>query len=153
MRDSKLSDNILPNKLFVIHIPDIFQWFRFNPLGEVIRANQYISFIPCCLIEKPYNILPPLSERPGTGQGIEDPSRLVNVWGKFLTLVTLFHIVLCFFLHIRPPIALCKGPVWLPQISSCNSSKSSSTASGCIHSRYGSEKDLLYNFWSSNNQN
>ena len=39
-RDSKPSDNILPNKLFGIHIPDICQWFSFNPLGEVIRANQ-----------------------------------------------------------------------------------------------------------------
>ena len=44
-------------------------------------------------------------------------------------------------------------PVWLPQVPSCNFSKSSSTASGCIHSRYGPEKDLLYNFWSLNSQN
>ena len=39
-RDSKPSDNILLNKLFGIHIPNIFQLFHFNPLGEVIRANQ-----------------------------------------------------------------------------------------------------------------
>ena len=39
-RDSKPSDNILPNKLFGIHIPDICQWFHFNPLGEVIHVNQ-----------------------------------------------------------------------------------------------------------------
>ena len=43
--------------------------------------------------------------------------------------------------------------VWLPQIPSCNSSRSSSTASGCMHSRYGLEKDILYNFWSLDNQN
>ena len=43
--------------------------------------------------------------------------------------------------------------MWLPQIPSCNSSKSNSIASGCMHSKYGPQKDLLYNFWSSNNQN
>ena len=84
----------------------------------------------------------------------------MNVWCKSLTLITLFHIFLCFFLHIWPPIALCEGPMrqwpvplWLPQISLCNSSRRSSTASGCMHNRYGPEKDLLYNFWSSDNQN
>jgi len=38
--DSKPSDNILPNEFFGIHIPNIRQWFCFNPLGEVIRADQ-----------------------------------------------------------------------------------------------------------------
>ena len=40
MRDSELSDNILPNEFFGIHISDIRQWFRFNLLGEIIRADQ-----------------------------------------------------------------------------------------------------------------
>ena len=44
-------------------------------------------------------------------------------------------------------------PVWLSQISSCNSSRSNSTASGCMHNRYGLEKNLLYNFWSLDSQN
>ena len=43
--------------------------------------------------------------------------------------------------------------VWLPQIPSCNSSRSSSTASRFMHSRYGPEKVLLYNFWSLESQN
>ena len=43
--------------------------------------------------------------------------------------------------------------VWLPQIPSCNSSKSNSDAWGCMHSRYGLEKERLYNFWSSDSQN
>ena len=43
--------------------------------------------------------------------------------------------------------------VWLPQIPSCNSSRSNSDASGCMHSRYGPEKDRLYSFWSSDSQN
>ena len=43
--------------------------------------------------------------------------------------------------------------VWLPQIPLCNSSKSNSDASGCMHSIYGPEKERLYNFLSSNSQN
>ena len=39
------------------------------------------------------------------------------------------------------------------QIPSCNSSKSSSDASGCMQSRYGPEKKHLYSFWSLDSQN
>ena len=45
------------------------------------------------------------------------------------------------------------SPVWLPQIPSCNSFRSSFDTSGCMHSKYGIEKERLYNFWSSDNQN
>ena len=44
-------------------------------------------------------------------------------------------------------------PVCLPQILSCNSSRSSFDASGCMHSKYGLKKERLYNFWSSDSQN
>ena len=44
-------------------------------------------------------------------------------------------------------------PMWLPQIPSCNSSRSSSNALGCIHSKCGPKKEHLYNFWSSDSQN
>ena len=44
-------------------------------------------------------------------------------------------------------------PVWLSQIPSCSAFRHSSTASGCMHSKYGLEKKRLYNFWSSNSQN
>ena len=43
--------------------------------------------------------------------------------------------------------------VCLPQIPSCNSSRSNFDASGCMHSKYGPEKKCLYNFWSLNSQN
>ena len=43
--------------------------------------------------------------------------------------------------------------VWLPQIPSCYSLRSSSDASRCMHSKYGPEKERLYNFWSSDSQN
>ena len=41
MRDLKLSDNIFSKKFLGIHIPNIGQWFSFNPFGEVIRADQW----------------------------------------------------------------------------------------------------------------
>ena len=44
-------------------------------------------------------------------------------------------------------------PVWLPQIPSCSSSRSDSNISGCTQSRYGPEKERLYNFLSLDNQN
>ena len=44
-------------------------------------------------------------------------------------------------------------PVWLPQIPSYNSSRSSFDASRCMHSKYGLEKECLYIFWFSNSQN
>ena len=44
-------------------------------------------------------------------------------------------------------------PVWLPQIPSCNSSRSNSDVSGCMHGEYDLEKERLYNFWSLDSQN
>ena len=111
MRDFKLSDNIFPNKSLGIHIPDICQWFSFNPFNEVIRADQQIPLISYCLREKTYNVQAPLSKRPRVGQRVKDSSWLMNVWCKSLALVTLLHMLLCFPLHIWPPIALGKGPV------------------------------------------
>ena len=72
MKDPKLSNNIFPNKSLHIHVPDICQWFNFNPLSEVIYADQQPSLIPCCLRERPYNIQAPLSKRPRVGQRIEN---------------------------------------------------------------------------------
>ena len=43
-------------------------------------------------------------------------------------------------------------PLWLPQIPSCNSSRSSSDASRWMRSRYGLEKERLYNLWSLDSQ-
>ena len=148
MRDSKLSDNILS-----IRISNICQRFSFNLLGKVICVNQQVSFIPCRFRERTYNVQSSLGKRLRAGQWVKDSSWLMNVWCKSLALVTLLHIFLWFLLYIWPPIALCEGPVgqrpalvWLPQIPSCNSSRSSSTASRCMHNRYGLEKYLLYNF-------
>ena len=73
MRDSGPSDNVSPNKLLGIHISDIYQWFGFNPFGEVISADKQISFIPRCFRKWPYDIQAPLSKQPRAGQWNEDP--------------------------------------------------------------------------------
>ena len=84
----------------------------------------------------------------------------MNIRSKSLTLVTFLHVLLCFLLYIQPPISLSEDsvnkdlpPVWLSQIPSCNSSRSSYDASGCMHNKYGLKKERLYNFWSSDSQN
>ena len=56
VRNSKPSDNIFPNESLGIHLPDIRQWLSFNPLSEVVYADQQISLIPCCLREKTYDV-------------------------------------------------------------------------------------------------
>ena len=43
--------------------------------------------------------------------------------------------------------------MWLPQISSCNSSRNSSDILGWMHSRYGLEKERLYSFLSLDSHN
>ena len=160
MWDPKPSDNIFPNKSLGIHVPIICQWFSFNRLSEVICTDQQPSLIPCCLRERSYDIQASLSKWSRVGQRIKDSPWLVNVWCKFLALVTLLHILLCFLLHVWPPVSLSKAlwdkdlpPVWLLQIPSCNSFRSSSDASRCRHNKYGLEKERLYNFWSSDSQN
>ena len=56
MRDPKSGDNIFLNKSLGIHVPDICQWFSFNPLDKVICGDQQPSLILCYLKELPYNI-------------------------------------------------------------------------------------------------
>ena len=153
MGDSKLCDNIFPEKSFCVHVPDIRQWLNFDPLSKIVYPDQQVPLIPCYFGEKAYDVQSPLTKGPRAGQWIENSSKLMNIWHKSLALITLLYILLCFILHIWLPITLCEGPVgqgsapvWLPQIPSCNSSKSYSIALGCTHSKHRPEKDLLYNF-------
>ena len=66
-RDSKPSENIFPNESFGIDVPDIRQWFNFNPFGEVVCVDQQVSLIPCCPGEGTYNVQAPLSKWPRVG--------------------------------------------------------------------------------------
>ena len=111
MRNPKPSDNVLSHKPFGIYVPNVCQWLSFNPLDKVISADQKPSPIFCCFGEGPHNVQTPLSKRLGTRQRIKKVLWLMNVGRKSLTLVTLFHIFLCFPLYIGPPISLSKGPV------------------------------------------
>ena len=54
--DPKTCDNVFPNKLLGIHIPDICQGLSFNPLSKVVRADQLIPHIPCYLGERVNNV-------------------------------------------------------------------------------------------------
>ena len=111
MRDPKPSYNIFPNKSLGIHVPNVSQWFSFNPLGKVICVDQHVPLISCSLRKRTYNIQAPLSERLRVGQRIKDSSQLVDVWCKSLALVTLLYIFLYFLLHDRPPISLSDGSI------------------------------------------
>ena len=55
-RDPESCDNFFSNKFLGIHIPDICQGLSFNPLSEVVYADQQIPLIPCCLGEMTNNV-------------------------------------------------------------------------------------------------
>ena len=107
--DPTPSDNIFPYKSLGIHISDICQRLNFNPFGEVIGANQQPPPISYCFSEGAHNIHAPLCKGLGAGQRVENNHWLMDILGVSLTLVILFHIFLCFFLHIRPAIPLGEG--------------------------------------------
>ena len=110
-------------KFLGIHVPDICQRLSFNPLCEVIRADQQVSLISLRLGERAYNVQALLSEWPRTRQRIKDSPWLVDVWCESLTLVALPHIFLYFFLHVWPPIVLSDGSMRqrsAPSVASTN---------------------------------
>ena len=109
MRDSKSSNDVLLDEFLCIHVPDVGQGFGFDPFGEIVCADQQVSFISYCFRERAYNIQAPLSERPRTEEGIKDPSQLVDIRSKPLALITLLGIFLGLLLHTRPPISLSNG--------------------------------------------
>jgi len=112
MRDSKSSNDVPPNEFLCIHVPDVGQGLNFDPFGEIVCVNHQVSFISYCFRERAYHIQAPLSEWPRTGEGIKDPSRLVDIWSKLLALITLLGIFLGFFLHTRPPVSLSESYVF-----------------------------------------
>ena len=113
MGNPKSGNNILPNKLLCINIPDIRQRLSLNPLCEVIYSDKKPPSVSHSSGKWPYNIQAPLCKWPRTRQRIQYAPRLMNVWSKPLALITLFNIILCFFLHTRSPVALSKSPICL----------------------------------------
>ena len=97
------------------------------------------------------------------GQGLERGLRTLPGWwifGAYLWhwshFLTYFYASFRIFGHQYPCVRARHDrdlpPVWLPQMPSCNSSRIDSTVSRGTQSRYGPEKDRLYNFLSSDNQ-
>ena len=56
MKNSKSSDNVLPNESFCNHISNVGQMFRFNPLCKIIRADQEIFLISHCFGKWSHNV-------------------------------------------------------------------------------------------------
>ena len=59
MRDPKSSNDVLPDKLLSIHIPDVSQGLGFDLFGEIVCANHRYLLFPAVLgkwptISKPY---------------------------------------------------------------------------------------------------
>ena len=109
VRSSEVRNNVFLNEFLGIHVPDAGQRFSLYPLGEIVGADYYVSLIP--FRKRTDNIKTPLSKRPRAGVGVKDSSRLVDIWGKSLALITLLRIFLGLSLHIRPPISLGECPV------------------------------------------
>ena len=160
MRNPESSNNTLPDELFDIYVPDISQRFSFDSLSEIICANQYILFISYCFRERTYNIQSLLSKRPKAVKRIKTPpgwwmfgSNLWH-WSHFLTYSCAsfcmsgyqYTWVMAWWDKDLPL-------VWLPQTPSWSSSRSDSNASWCTQSKYGPEKEHLYNFLSLGIQN
>jgi len=118
MRDSESSNDVPSDEYFCIHVPNIGQGLGLDPFGEVVCVDYQVSFVSCCFRERAYNIQALLSERPRTGEGIEDPSWLVDIWNKPLALITFLGVFLGLFLHTRPPVSLSEGSV-CQRSSSC----------------------------------
>ena len=82
------------------------------PRTEVPRwSDKKVFFISHCLWERSHNVQAPLSKRPRIRKRVENPSRLVNVRRKPLTLIAFLDILLRLFLHVQPPVSLGKSPV------------------------------------------
>ena len=122
VRSSEARNNVFSNEFLGIHVPDVGQRFNLYPLGEIVGADYYVSLIPCCFREGTDDIKTPLSKRPRAREGVKDSSRLVDIWGESLALITLLCKFLGFSLHVRPPVFLGECPM-RQRSSSCVTSK------------------------------
>ena len=111
MRSSEARNDVFPNEFLGIHVSDVGQRFSLYPFGEIIGADYYVPLISCYFRERTDNIKTPLSKQLRAGEGVKDSSRLVDIWGESLALITLLRIFLGISLHIRPPVSLGECPV------------------------------------------
>ena len=56
LRDPESCNNVSLDEPLSIYVFDVSQWLSLDPFGEVICADQQISFVSCCFGEGAYNI-------------------------------------------------------------------------------------------------
>ena len=108
---SEAGDDVLPDEFLGVHVSNVGQGFSFHPFSEVISSDYYVSLVPRSFGERSDNIKAPLCERPWAREGVENPSRLVDIRGESLALVTLLSVFLGLSLHVRPSVPLGECPV------------------------------------------
>ena len=74
MRNTELSNDILPDKPLDIHISNISQRFSFNPFGEIVYADQQILLLPITLEKGPTISKPHWPKGQGLERGLRTPS-------------------------------------------------------------------------------
>ena len=73
MRYPEASDNVLLEKLLYIHISDICQRLSFNPLGEIVCADQQIFLVSRCFRKSANNIQAHCAKGQGLERGFRNP--------------------------------------------------------------------------------
>ena len=99
MRNPESDNNVPLNEPLRIHVPNVRKGFSFHPFREVISSDEKPSSITSNPWELPHYVQAPLGKSPRTREWIQDPSRLMNIWGVPLTLITLLNVILGYFLH------------------------------------------------------
>ena len=108
----KSCNNVSPNKLLHVYVFDVRQGLSFNPLSEVVCADQQVLLVSYGFRKRVDNVWPPLGKRPRARERVKNSSWLVDIWSISLTLIALPNVLLRFILHIWPPISLCDGSTW-----------------------------------------
>ena len=75
-------------------------------LGEVIGGHDHEPSIPCVSRKRTHDIQSPQGEGLWTGNQVNIPPRLMDVWGMLLALVISLYIICSISLHVWPPKAL-----------------------------------------------
>ena len=90
-RDPEPCDNVFSNKFLGIYVSNICQRFSFNPLGEVVRADQQISLVSYCFRERPKISKPHWANGQALDRGLRTPlgwcifGANLWQWSHFLT--------------------------------------------------------------------
>ena len=73
VRDPELGDNVFSKKFLSVHISDVRQRFSFNPLSEIVCADQQIFLVTCCFGKGPTISKPHCAKGQGLDKGLRTP--------------------------------------------------------------------------------